>query len=347
MSLNHLHSNLSRFEGCTITGTLAVSAFVSDAVSIVHGPAGCAHHNVSLLNTTLLQQDTLPRPNILSTNLGENDVIFGGEEVLEDTIHRAVERSPGAVFVISTCITDTIGDDVEAVCAKEWGVPVLHLRSAGFLGGSFHEGFSRALIAISTLIPPSERRDGGINLIGEKNLEFEVEDNFREIKRLLAALDLPVNVRFVRNVSMQDLPEFACGSLNIVREDPDGTLSDYFYRTFGIPAIRGFPVGLSQTLRFIEDVGAACGVESSVAVADEAMRQEELADEFADLMGEQITFDSFGFQCPEFELLREVAELVGIRISPEGSVIPIPFGMPVGTSGIRTMLRQWRRFIHA
>jgi len=36
---------------------------------------------------------------------------------------------------------------------------------------------------------------------------------------------------------------------------------------------------------------------------------------------------------------------VGIRVSAEGTVIPIPFCMPVGTLGLRRMLRQWRRFI--
>lgn len=346
MNSNPSPLNLSRFEGCTITGALAVSTFVSDAVSIVHGPAGCAHHNVSLLHATLLQHGELPRHNIISSDLGEQDIIFGGEDALEDAIGRAMERDPGAVFVVSTCVTDTIGDDVEAVCARNWGIPVIYLHSSGFLGGSFNDGFVNALTSISTLAEPSASRDAGVNIIGEKNLEFEVEENFAEVSRLLDMLGLSVNIRFVRNIRTADLDRFGRGSLSILREDPGGVLSAWFGQRFGMPVVSGFPVGLSGTLEFIGQVGRAAGVECSDALAEERALQQEIADEFSDLKGTVIALDAFGFQCPDLSMLREVAGLVGMSVGPEGTVIPVPFGLPVGTNGIRHMLRQWRRFIH-
>lgn len=266
---------------------------------------------------------------------------------MEATIARALEKNPGAIFVISTCVVDTIGDDVAAVCAKEWDIPVIHLESAGFLGGSFNDGFINALKGVSRIIQPSVTRDAGINLVGEKNLEFEVEENFIEIKRLLEELELDINIRFVRNINTYDLDVFAHGTLNILREDPQSILAAHFYRLFGIPSVNGFPVGLNNTLRFLEDVGRTTGTEYKRAVRDEHTMQEELALEFSDLRGKAIAFDSFGFQCPEISMLKEVAELVGLRINPEGTVIPVPFGLPVGTNGIRHMLHQWRRFVHA
>jgi nitrogenase molybdenum-iron protein alpha/beta subunit len=346
MNSKHLHSNSSRFEGCTITGTLAVTAFIRDAVSIIHGPSGCAHHNLSLIHATLLGQETLQRCRIISTGLAEQDIIFGGEDALEEAIGRASAQFPGVIFVLSTCISDTIGDDVEAVASRDWGVPVQFIRCGGFFGGSFHEGFSEALKAASSLAPPAEVHDAGVNIVGERNLEFEVEESYREVARLLRALDLEVNIRFVRNVSTDELQNFGRGSLNILRDDPAGMLSDFFGQRYAIPSLTGFPVGLSGTIRFLQAVGEILGLDSREAVREELALQEELASEFSDLAGAIVSLDAFGFQCPEAGTLEEVAGSVGLRFGPEGTVIPIPIGSPVGTAGVRHMLRQWRRFVH-
>jgi len=347
MNSNRSPLNLSRYEGCTITGALAVSAFIPDALTVVHGPAGCAHHNLSLLHATLLQQDRLALPRVYATSLGEQDIIFGGEEALERTIEQVLQRNPRAVCVISTCITETIGDDTDAVCGRKWGVPVIHLHSAGFLGGSFNEGFVNALKGIGTLVSPAEAHDGGINIVGEKNLEFEVEENYEEVARLLGLLDLEVNVRFVRNTRVDDISRFSEGSLNILREGALDPIGRHFHEQFGQPYLSGFPVGLQGTRAFLQAIGDACGIKANEAIAAEKALQEEVAADFADLRGEVISLSPFGFQCPEFFLLSEVAGAIGLRIAPEGTEIPVPFGTPVGTAGIRRMLHQWRRFLHA
>jgi nitrogenase molybdenum-iron protein alpha/beta subunit len=342
MNSNPLHSNTSRFEGCTVTGALAVSAFVNDAVSIVHGPPGCAHHNISLFHYTMLQHDEFAFPDILSSGLLENDIIFGGEESLEETIGRAAEKSPGAIFVISTCIAETIGDDVAAVCAKDWNIPVIFLESSGFLGGTFNEGFSNALVGASRLVPPAARHDDGVNLVGEKNLEFEVDENFTEISRILGLLDLPVHVRFVRNTSTAELAEFSSGCLNVIREDPDHHLNDFFTERFGIPSISGFPTGLQGTLDFVAEAGRQCGIDPSGAISDESAIQEEIIEEFSDLRGERVILNM-----PEAVLFSELTGALGLRISRDGKELPIPWGSPVGTAGIRRMLHLWRRTLHA
>ena len=80
---------------------------------------------------------------------------------------------------------------------------------------------------------------------------------------------------------------------------------------------------------------------------EELALQEELVADFSDLRGEMITFDSFGFQNTDALIFDEVAREIGIRVDASGTVIPVPMGMPVGTTGLRHMLSQWRRFIHA
>ncbi|MDD4138098.1 MAG: nitrogenase component 1, partial [Methanoregula sp.] len=141
--------NLSRLGGCTLTGAISVTSHIRDAVTIVHGPKGCSHHNVSLLHATWLDNDHAVLPELVSTGLSETEVIFGGEETLRRAIGHAAGRNIHAIFVLSTCIVQTIGDDVEAVCAEEYGIPVIPVPTAGFLGGSFQDGMNNALVTLA------------------------------------------------------------------------------------------------------------------------------------------------------------------------------------------------------
>ena len=326
-------------------GVLSVSAFLTDAVTLIHGPDGCTHINTSLLYTTLAEHDVFRIPEIVSTGLGEDEVIFGGEDALHDALTDICSDDPAAVVVASTCVSETIGDDVAGICSQSWDCPVIYVPSSGFLGGTFTDGYTNTLTAISSFIRPGKQDPNIVNIIGEKNLEFEVEDNFQEVSRILGMLDLEVNVRYVRDITVEECAKFGDAGLNLFREDTNGILGRHFDACTGIPSLPEFPVGLSATLSFIRDVGRLTGRDATDVVRAEEEQQAALADEFSDLAGEYVTFDSFGFQSAEVEMFAEVAEAVGIRVSPEGTVIPIPFCMPVGTLGLRRMLRQWRRFI--
>ena len=330
-------------------GVLSVSAFLTDAVTLIHGPDGCTHINTSLLYTTLAEHDVFRIPEIVSTGLGEDEVIFGGENALEEALTEVCAGDPAAVVVASTCVSETIGDDVAGICSQPWDCPVVCVPSSGFLGGTFTDGYTNTLTALSSFIKPCPSGDQNpdkVNIIGEKNLEFEVEDNFQEVSRILAMLDLEVNIRYVRDITVDDIGRFGDACLNIFREDTGGILGRYFDACTGIPSLPEFPVGLSATLSFIRDAGRLTGRDPTDALHAEEEQQTALAEEFSDLAGAYVTFDSFGFQSAGMEMFAEVADAVGIKVAPEGTVIPIPFCMPVGTLGLRRMLRQWRRFIN-
>ena len=143
MNLRPLPLSTHRFDGCTLTGALSITTQVTDGVTIVHGPAGCAHHNFSLLHATLQESGEALAPHLISSRLDEESIIFGGEEALEQTIRSAISMDAQSVFVVSTCIADTIGDDVGAVCAAHWDVPVIYIPTSGFLAGRSTTGSSR------------------------------------------------------------------------------------------------------------------------------------------------------------------------------------------------------------
>jgi len=82
-------------------------------VAVLHGPSGC-----SFKHARLLEEDGL---RVLTTSLGDNEFIFGGEQRLEEVLVEAETRfAPRRMAVIGTCVSMIIGEDLgQAVHAVE------------------------------------------------------------------------------------------------------------------------------------------------------------------------------------------------------------------------------------
>lgn len=346
MTLNPLPWSSSRLEGCTLTGALSVTTEVTDGVTIIHGPAGCSQHNASLIHATLLDHDTPHLLRILSSDLDEAGVIFGGEGALTACIRAAAERDPSVIFVLSTCVVQTIGDDVGEVCGRGWGMPVVPIPSSGFLGGGFQEGMRNALIAMGDLSGDNGDRGGGITLVGEKNLEHDVEENFREVSRLLGILGVKPGLRFVRGMEAAAITDLSLGKLNILREPELQAVGEAFAARFGTPYVDSFPVGLSGSLRFIGETAGVLGLDPGGAVDEERAFQEEALAGFEDLRGERISIaPSFGESADPFAT--ELVTSLGLILRKDGVPLPLPSPLPVGTGGLVRLLHRWRRVLHA
>lgn len=346
MNLKPSPTHTSRSGGCTLTGALSVTTQVRDAASIIHGPKGCAHHNFSLFHATLLGNDLASLPDLVSSALGESDIIFGGEDALARSIQSVCERDVKAVFVLSTCIVATIGDDVEEVSCRGWPVPVIPIPTAGFFGGVFQDGVNNALIALADLSEPLPVCPC-VNIIGEKNLEYELEENYAEIVRLLTLLGLPVGIRFVHDLSLDDLTALGAAQLNILRDSSLVPVGDHLRQRFGTPYVPSFPTGLSDTLAFLDSVATACRIDAQRATGIERELQAEVLADFADISDAEGVFCGPVTDPGSSRAAREAADALHIRVGGHGNAHPLPVHPVVGTSGVRRMLHRWRRAIHA
>jgi nitrogenase molybdenum-iron protein alpha/beta subunit len=323
-----------------------VTSHVRDTVSIIHGPPGCSHHNFSLLHATASDNDRITIPSLISTGLGETDIVYGGEEVLARVIASAAGRDIRAIFVLSTCVIDTIGDDVAEVCSREFGLPVIPVPSAGFLGGTFQNGVNNALIAIAALAEPVPEK-AGVNIIGEMNLEYEVEENFAEISRLLSLAGIHATCRFVHELPFEEIRSLGRAKLNILRHPSLEPVGIFLEERFGTPFVSSFPRGLSETLAFIRVVAEACLVDGESAVERERCLQHTILEDFRDLSGSAATFSSSDGDQECLRAAGETADALHMIIGKPGSGIPVPVNPAIGTAGVRRMLHRWRRSLHA
>jgi len=342
--------NSRRYGGCTLTGALSVTTQITDAVTVIHGPAGCSHHNTSLLHAVGLEQGDFTLPRIVSSNMSEQDIIFGGEGTLERAIDAAMDYDPGAICVLTSCVSETIGDDAAAVCSRDRGVRVVHIPTGGFLGGTFDSGLVRALRVLGASATPLSATGGTATVIGEKNLEYEVDEHYSEVSRILADMDIDIQLRFIRGIRTADLARVGGGAVNILREPALSPVGEDLHRRFQTPAVSGFPVGRAGTRSFIREVARCCGCDPTDTLREEEARFDEVTTEFDDLRGIAV-WPEGGAQMEDnpasAALLETLAQELSLRITPGGVPVPCPVPAPVGPAGLRRLLHRWRRSVHA
>jgi nitrogenase molybdenum-iron protein alpha chain len=139
----------SQGSSCTESAVNSQVSSLRDAVLVSHAPIGCSassvRDNANMRKGRAMQN--LPSRNIVgvSSNLNENDMVFGGLARLEQSVRDAHQRyNPRAIFITSSCPTAIIGDDIDSVAAsltKELGVQVIPLQCEGFKSKHWSSGF--------------------------------------------------------------------------------------------------------------------------------------------------------------------------------------------------------------
>ncbi|MDB9374782.1 nitrogenase iron-molybdenum cofactor biosynthesis protein NifE [Nodularia sphaerocarpa] len=165
--------------GCAFDGAMIALVPITDAAHLVHGPIACAGNSWGSRGS--LSSGPLLYKTGFTTDLGENDIIFGGEKKLYQAILQLQESyKPAAIFVYATCVTALIGDDMDAVCkaaAEKTGTPVIPVIAPGFIGsknlGNRFGGEALLEYVVGTA-EPETTTPYDINLIGEYNIAGEM-----------------------------------------------------------------------------------------------------------------------------------------------------------------------------
>lgn len=165
--------------GCAFDGAMIALVPITDAAHLVHGPIACAGNSWGSRGS-LSSGPTLYKMGF-TTDLTENDIIFGGEKRLYKSILEIQQRyNPAAIFVYTTCVTALIGDDLEAVCQKaseKLSKPVIPVNSPGFIGSKNlgnRVGGEALLEYVVGTVEPEYTTPYDINLIGEYNIAGEL-----------------------------------------------------------------------------------------------------------------------------------------------------------------------------
>ncbi|MBD2357341.1 bifunctional nitrogenase iron-molybdenum cofactor biosynthesis protein NifEN [Tolypothrix sp. FACHB-123] len=247
--------------GCAFDGASIALVPITDAAHLVHGPIACAGNSWGGRGS--LSSDSHLYKMGFTTDLSENDIIFGGEKKLYKAILEVQQRyQPAAVFVYSTCVTALIGDDLDTVCeaaAKKTGIPVIPVNSPGFIGSKNlgnRVGGEALLEYVIGTAEPEYTTHYDINLIGEYNIAGElwgVLPLFEKLGiRVLAKITGDAKYNEVRHAHRAKLNVMICSKalINVARKMEE---------RYGIPYIEESFYGVDDMNRCLRNIAAKLG----------------------------------------------------------------------------------------
>ena len=273
---------------CVYCGARVVLNPITDALHLVHGPIGCASYTWDIRGSLSSGEDLFR--NSFSTDMQEEDIIFGGEKKLALCLDELITKyRPPLAFVYSTCIVGVIGDDMKAVCkaaSERHGIEVLPVESSGFIGNKA-AGYRAACDALLRLIAmplfaaerrrKERRKKSGkpvINYLGDFNLAGEAWI----IRDYLRRLGVELNVVFTGDATYADLKRAPEAELNIIQcAGSMQYLAGNMQEVYGIPSLQVSFLGMEDTASSLRAIAQELGEAQIAANAEAVIQTEEAA----------------------------------------------------------------------
>ncbi|MDF2523942.1 MAG: nitrogenase molybdenum-iron cofactor biosynthesis protein NifE [Clostridiales bacterium] len=259
---------------CVYCGARVVLNPITDAFHIVHGPIGCASYTWDIRGS-LSSGSELFR-NSFSTDLREQDIVFGGVKKLSAAVDEvALKHSPKVIFIYATCIVGVIGDDVEAVCReaeRKYKIRVIPVKAPGF-SGTKSLGYKMACNAIMDLLNPHSKQPKvrGVNILGDFNLAGEMWI----IKNYLKHIGINVISTITGDASYENLIKAPTAELNLVQCAGSMTyLAKRMEDEMDIPFVKVSFFGIEDTTSSIMRIAQAVGDEECIRKAEALTKSE-------------------------------------------------------------------------
>ena len=172
---------------CQPMGAIQALLGIKDSMPLIHGSQGCSTY----IRFQLTRHFREPIE-VASTSLSEKTVIYGGEFNLMKALKNITEKqSPSMIAVTSSCLTETIGEDMVGIIEKfkdanmDKELPVIVPISTPSYIESHVEGYNRTIKALVEHLAAPTVPNGKINIITGNISPADV----KEVKNMLKEMD--------------------------------------------------------------------------------------------------------------------------------------------------------------
>ncbi len=242
---------------CAYDGARVVLMPITDVIHLVHGPIACAGNSWDNRGARSSGPQLYRRG--FTTEMLQNDVIFGGEKKLYQAILELAGRYPEAkaIFVYATCVTAMTGDDIEAVCKsaqEKVAIPLVPVNTPGFIGdkniGNRLAGEVLFKQVIGTAEPP-QLGEYPINLIGEYNIAGDLWG----MLPLFDRLGIQVLSCISGDARFEELRYAHRARLNVIICSKSLTnLAKKMQKNYGIPYLEESFYGMTDVAKALRDI---------------------------------------------------------------------------------------------
>ena len=236
---------------CRLFGAYQALSGIEDNIVLLHSVTGC-HFGTMNFHVAGDMSDMRQT----STIINDKDVIFNGENSLRKALAYILELyNPGCITVITGCVSQMIGDDVEGVVSEfKHKVRCIHIQGAGFQS-DFEEGYEEALLTFAKVFCKRTKRadEPTINILGMLYDDYKKEADINALKNLLKG-KVRINCA-TAGCRFQDFEKLSGSQINIVF-GRGKKLALYMEEKYGQPFIEvDYPYGLEGIKRFLSVLG--------------------------------------------------------------------------------------------
>jgi nitrogenase molybdenum-iron protein alpha/beta subunit len=246
---------------CAFNGAAQTALGVAGSALLAHSPQGCEY---LVTNAFASQECDYMETVTLCTKLCVDEIVHGGEEILARTIREAKQLRISALFVLSACGPEIVGDDIVAVCEAvqpEVKFRLIPIECAGFRGSQY-DGIDIALDTILKKLVKNtgEKIPGSVCLIApHANANPTWIADLEWVKQVLAAMGVRVVATLTHRTPLSEIENIASAEASLLlSHDAGQKASEYLTATYGIePVCTGIPlpIGLTNTQRWLTALG--------------------------------------------------------------------------------------------
>lgn len=256
---------------CGLSGGFLGALGFDDSSLLVHGSSGCGF----AMRYGLSQhwKSFIPCP---VTSLHEEDVIFGGSDLLERAIAQHVKiYSSEVLFLLTSCSAEIIGEDIfkaAEIASEKYGRQIVGVDVGGASGNTYG-GYNNFLVRVVDQLYPAQadRRepDPGsppqIDVMGIiPYYDMFWRGDIREVKRICRIIGVNVNSVLSGGCSLETVRNAVNTQLTVsVNANIGGrALRRLKNRRLGrVMTCPAAPIGFRYTRKFLMDVAAAVGID--------------------------------------------------------------------------------------
>ncbi|MDR2615705.1 MAG: hypothetical protein LBC28_03905 [Oscillospiraceae bacterium] len=253
---------------CALGGALTTIAGLPRTVPIVHAAGGCAASLSGAYNMAAGYRGLgyCGGGMIPTSNIAENNVVFGGEDRLAEQIENTLIAMDGDLYIVVTgCQVEIIGDDAVGIARRFSDSNVIGVSSPGFLGNTL-TGYDAVMTAVvENVIAPSHIKDTrAVNIFGVvPGHDVFYRGNLDELVRLLGLIGVKAHTFFGTGESVEKIRGYGSASLSVVLAPKTGVKpAERLREKNGTPWIQSeIPIGPSGSADFLRQIGGELGVD--------------------------------------------------------------------------------------
>lgn len=272
---------------CAPLGASVAWYGIEGCVPLIHGSQGCSTY----IRRYCISHFREPM-DVASSNFTESSAIFGGEKNLRTAIENVARQySPRAIGVATTCLTETIGDDVaryvtdyerDRLSFGGQGPVVFHASTPSYRG-THMDGFHAAVLAAVRRLVSRATYTDSVGAGSRVNVfpGFVSSEDLRELREILDSFGLPYALvpdysETLDGESWETFRKLPGGGTPIAAIEAAGRASasfclysdsfgegeagSFLEREFGVPArYIGMPIGVRNTDALFAALGVASG----------------------------------------------------------------------------------------